>query len=98
MLGKIAFQKAEEILIETGILLAFHTTGIEGNTLTLPQTSMIVNGIQLFAGFRDDIVTPQLSTSIKEVRNIQVAIDMLSLPSPQQIHYLKFSRFHFSKL
>ena len=64
---------------------AFHTTGIEGNTLTLPETSMVVNGIQLFAGFRDDMVTPQLSTSIKEVRNIQIAIDMLSLSSPQQI-------------
>jgi hypothetical protein len=50
-------------------LHAFHTTGIEGNTLTLSETALVIHNKPLFAGFPDDAATPVTLTSLKEVRN-----------------------------
>ena len=40
---------------------AFHTTGIEGNILTLPQTKLVINNINLFPGFKDDTFATPLT-------------------------------------
>jgi Fic family protein len=50
-------------------LHAYHSTGIEGNTLTLPETSLVVDGKELFAGFPDHFASPSTGPSILEVKN-----------------------------
>ena len=63
-------------------LHAFHTTGIEGNTLTLSETALIVNGQPLFAGFKDELNPPLTQNSLREVKNIKRIIDALKFSSP----------------
>ena len=64
---------------------AFHTTGIEGNTLTLTETSLVINNQSLLAGFGDNytsFVTPMTQQSVIEIRNIQHVADALGLSGP----------------
>ena len=65
-------------------LHAFHTTGLEGNTLTLPETLLTVAGKSLLAGFdRRVLPTPVTQTSTIEARNVAQlwdALDLASLP------------------
>lgn len=49
----------------------YHSTGLEGNTLTLPETILVVDRVPLFSGFPDDKATPSTGPSITEVRNLQ---------------------------
>ena len=65
-------------------LHAFHSTGIEGNTLSLPETKLVVDDEPLFAGFHEDKVsTPLLTASVMEVRNFyQYLMGSDSLPHP----------------
>ena len=52
-------------------LHAFHTTGLEGNTLTLPETLLVVAGQPLFAGFDARVLpTPGADLSATEARNV----------------------------
>jgi len=61
-------------------LHAFHSTGIEGNILSLPETELVVDGKPLFAGFSGDRVsTPLLTSSVTEVRNFHLIFDDLGL-------------------
>jgi hypothetical protein len=61
-------------------LHAFHSTGIEGNILSLPETELVVDGKPLFAGFSGDRVsTPLLTSSVIEVRNFLLIFDGLGL-------------------
>ena len=54
-------------------LHAYHSTGIEGNILSLPETELVVDGKPLFAGFSGDRVsTPLLTSSVIEVLNFQI--------------------------
>jgi hypothetical protein len=64
-------------------LHAFHSTGIEGNTLSLPETHLVVDNKPLFAGFKDDsMATKVMQTSISEVRNFMQIFDALKLSHP----------------
>jgi Fic family protein len=63
-------------------LHTFHSTGIEGNTLTLSETALVINNQSLFSGFRDDFATPVTQASMKEVRNLHHLLDALQLSSP----------------
>eukprot|EP01041_Mallomonas_annulata_P013537 gene13537-28704_t len=59
---------------------AFHTTGIEGNTLTLPETFAVVNGIKLFAGYdRDHVSSPLAIDNVLQVESVLSAFDALNL-------------------
>jgi prophage maintenance system killer protein len=51
-------------------LQAYHSTGLEGNTLTLPETAMVVDGKELFAGFPDHLASPSTGPSVLEARNL----------------------------
>jgi hypothetical protein len=64
---------------------AYHSTGIEGNTLTLPETVLIVNDQKLVAGFEDNFVTPVTQRSIIEVQNFQQVMDALKLSTPPNV-------------
>jgi len=64
-------------------LHAFHSTGIEGNTLSLPETHLVVDNKPLFAGFKEDsMATKVMQTSISEVRNFMQIFDALKLSHP----------------
>jgi hypothetical protein len=64
---------------------AYHTAGIEGNILTLPETLRVVDGQPLVAGLEDhQHLTPRFRTSVKEIRNLQlafVATQLMAVPS-----------------
>jgi hypothetical protein len=64
-------------------LHAFHTTGLEGNTLTLPETLLTIAGQPLFAGFDARVLpTPSASLSATEALNVALlwsALDLASL-------------------
>jgi len=60
-------------------LHAYHTTGIEGNTLTLPETILVVDGKELLAGFPNELLSPTSGVSVLEVRNIQQIFHTLGL-------------------
>ena len=61
-------------------LHAFHTTGLEGNTLTLPETLLTIAGQPLFGGF-DARVMPSRAAelSVTEAMNVAKLWDSLSL-------------------
>jgi hypothetical protein len=61
-------------------LHAFHTTGLEGNTLTLPETLLTVAGQPLFAGF-DARVLPSRAKDLSttEAHNVAQLWDGLGL-------------------
>ena len=49
-------------------LHAFHSTGLEGNTLSLPQTALTVQGTPLLAGYHPAVLhTPAVDRSVAEV-------------------------------
>jgi Fic family protein len=58
---------------------AYYTTGIEGNTLSLPETLLIIKNEKLYVGYRDDMVHPLTNASITEVQNIKQIISSLGL-------------------
>jgi len=65
-------------------LHAFHSTGIEGNTLSLPETQLVVDNKPLFAGFKEDtMATKVMQASIAEVRNFMQVFDALKLSQPK---------------
>jgi len=67
-------------------LHAFHSTGIEGNTLSLPETNLVIEGAPLFAGFREDTMATKItSSSIGEVRNFLQVFDALRLSFPGEV-------------
>jgi hypothetical protein len=61
-------------------LHAFHTTGLEGNTLTLPETLLTIAGQPLFGGF-DARVMPSRAAylSVTEAMNVAQLWDSLGL-------------------
>ena len=64
-------------------LHAFHTTGLEGNTLTLPETLLTVAGQPLFAGLDARVQsTPSADLSATEARNVALLWSALDLASP----------------
>ena len=63
-------------------LHAYHTTGIEGNTLTLSETNLVIKNISLFLGILEDNANLVKQTSIQEVRNIHQVLDTLKLSYP----------------
>ena len=64
-------------------LHAFHSTGLEGNTLTLPETMLVVDGKPLLAGFDARVVpTPLTATSVSEARNLALLWTALRLVAP----------------
>ena len=63
------------------VLHTYHSTGIEGNTLTLPETNLIIDGKTLFAGFPDEMASPSTGPSIIEVKNLRYVMDALKLVS-----------------
>ena len=67
-------------------LHAFHSTGLEGNTLTLPETLATVAGQPLFAGFDPRMLPSHAATlSLTEALNVAQLWDALglsSLPDP----------------
>lgn len=58
---------------------AYHTTGIEGNTLTLPETKLVIDGKELLAGFNNDDINIRTSVNVAEVNNIRYIIDAKGL-------------------
>jgi len=58
---------------------AYHSSGLEGNTLTLPETLLVVEGRALFTGFPDDLASPSTGPSITEVTNLQHTVMGLPL-------------------
>jgi hypothetical protein len=77
-------------------LHSFHTTGIEGNTLTLSETMLVIDNKPLLAGFPDEekFLTPVTSNSLNEVRNIKRILDALKFPNPPtlSVDVLSFSK------
>jgi hypothetical protein len=59
-------------------LHAYHTTRIEGDTLTLPETILVVDK-ELLAGFPNDLLSPTSGVSVLQVRNIQQVVYALGL-------------------
>jgi hypothetical protein len=64
-------------------IYAFHTTGIEGNTLTLPETALVIDEKPLLAGFSKDVnpLTPLTSDHVLEVRNMRLLLEALGFAS-----------------
>jgi Fic family protein len=63
-------------------LHTFHSTGLEGNTLTLPETLLTVGGQSLFGGFDARVMhTPLTARSTVEARNLALLWDALDLAS-----------------
>lgn len=78
-------------------LHSYHTTGIEGNTLTLSETMLVIDNKPLLAGFSDEekMMTPITSSSLNEVRNIKLILDALkfsSPPTPSNDDMVEFSK------
>ena len=52
-------------------LISFHTyhsAGIEGNTLTLPETFLVIDDKKILSGFKDDKkFSPSTTRSITEI-------------------------------
>lgn len=66
-------------------LHAFHSTGIEGNVLSLHETQLVVDDKPLFPGFKQDVVAAKaMMSSITEVRNFVNIFDELELSHPQR--------------
>jgi hypothetical protein len=65
-------------------LHTYHSTGLEGNTLTLPETLLTVAGQPLFGGFDSRVMpTPLTARSVLEAQclaQLWVALDLASLP------------------
>jgi Fic family protein len=57
----------------------FHSTGIEGSTLTLSETTEVVGGKSLYAGFPEDFFGAVTATSNQEVQNQATAWSVLRL-------------------
>ena len=63
-------------------LHAFHSTGLEGNTLSLPEALLTVAGQPLFPGFDARVLpTPSASLGAIEVRNVALLWSALDLAS-----------------
>ena len=63
-------------------LHTFHSTGLEGNTLTLPETLLTVAGKSLFAGFDQRVMpTPLTAKSTVEAQSLALLWDTLDLAS-----------------
>ncbi|KAL6047769.1 Fido domain-containing protein [Balamuthia mandrillaris] len=62
----------------------YHSTGIEGNTLTFPETALIIEGKKLFEGFSSDFITLATGESVVEVRNLLQVMHALQLSNPLQ--------------
>jgi hypothetical protein len=61
-------------------LHAFHSTGLEGNTLTLPETLLTISGQPLFAGFDARVVPSRAAdSSATEALNVALLWDALAL-------------------
>ena len=61
-------------------LHAFHTTGLEGNVLTLPETLLTVAGQPLLGGYDARVkLSPAREISVTEVRNVAQLWDALGL-------------------
>lgn len=60
-------------------LHAYHSTGLEGNTLTLPETALIIDGKSLFAGIPDHMASPRTGPSATEARNLGHVYNALKL-------------------
>ena len=66
-------------------LHAFHSTGLEGNTLTLPETLLTIAGQPLFAGFDARVLpSPIMDISAREVHNVAQLWDALGLSGAQE--------------
>jgi len=64
-------------------LHAYHSTGIEGNTLSLRETNLVIEGtLTFFRGFREDTMA---TTSIGEVYNFHQIFDTLRLSYPSEV-------------
>jgi hypothetical protein len=66
-------------------LHAFHTTGLEGNTLTLPETLLTITGQPLFGGF-DVRVQPSRAADLSATEALNAAqlwdaLDLAALPA-----------------
>ena len=63
-------------------LHTFHSTGLEGNTLTLPETLLTVGGQSLFGGFDARLMsTPLTARSTVEAQSLAQLLDSLDLAS-----------------
>ena len=62
-------------------LYAYHTTGIEGNILTLPQAELVVGGRELIEGCKHDTIGDKINSSILEITNIYHLVDVTGLSS-----------------
>ena len=70
-------------------LHAFHSTGLEGNTLTLPETLLTIAGQPLFAGY-DARVQPSRAADLSATEALNVAqlwdaLNLASLPAPPSL-------------
>ena len=63
-------------------LHTYHSTGLEGNTLTLPETLLVVSGQSLFGGFDARVMpTPLTARSTVEAQSLAQLLDELDLAS-----------------
>eukprot|EP01031_Cornospumella_fuschlensis_P030836 gene30836-37255_t len=64
-------------------LHSYHTTGIEGNTLTLSEAALVIEGKPLVAGFKEDgMLTPVSQRSLIEVKNMRNILGVLDFDVP----------------
>lgn len=65
-------------------LHTFHSTGLEGNTLTLPETLLTVQGKSLLAGYDSRVMhTPLTARSVVEAQSFAQLWNRLDLASPR---------------
>lgn len=65
-------------------LHSYHTTGIEGNTLTLTETMQVINNQPLFAEFSPDgdYLSRRTRNSVLEVKNVHLILAALKFSGP----------------